>query len=160
MLGEAGSILPWSLGRDRGPADTLALGSQPLEPREKRSLCLEVCSRLLWQFPDPGPYGRLPAGSSSQAMPPAPRVPCLLWLQTRGYVSPLDTLRGTGHLKPQGSGAHTSPEPPEPFLGAQPHPRVTVPSQPRALAAQDWETDHGVSKCVSCSGVCTAPTRS
>ena len=27
------------------------------------------------------------------------------------------------------------------------------------LAAQDWETDHGVSKC-ACSGVCTAPTRS
>lgn len=75
MLGEAGSIVPWSLGRDRGPADTLALGSQPLEPREKRSLWLEVCSRLLWQFPDPGPYGRLPAGSSSQAMPPAPSGP-------------------------------------------------------------------------------------
>lgn len=43
---------------------------------------------------------------------------------------------------------------------APPQNSVTIPGQPWALAPQDWKPDHGVSKCVSCSGVCTAPTRS
>ena len=50
------------------------------------------------------------------ALPPAPcrlppRAPRLLWLQTRVHGSSLETLSGTGHLKPQGSGAHTGLSP-------------------------------------------------
>lgn len=59
-LDEAGNILPWSLGRDRGPADTLTLDSWHLELRDMRSLWLEVCSHLLRQLPHPGPYGHQP----------------------------------------------------------------------------------------------------
>lgn len=81
MLDEAGSILPWSLGRDRGPADTLTLDSRPLELRQKRSLWLEVCSHLLRQLPqdltDASLWAKATSlrGSSSRAMPPVPLGP-------------------------------------------------------------------------------------
>lgn len=51
-LEEAGRIFPWSLGKERGPADTLISDFWPLELGEAEQVSVAVsppvCDNLLW----------------------------------------------------------------------------------------------------------------
>ena len=114
----------------------------PLQPREGQRPCRHLAFGLLASRaerhaisvvgslqPSVGaaPSPRTLRTPACMALPPAPcrlppRAPRLLWLQTRVHVSPLETLSGTGHLKPQGSGAHTGLSPRSLSSGPYPAP--------------------------------------